>query len=123
VAIASDPRHLNPAITTSGAYQTVSGSPANLAALTGIGGNSGLTGTAATSYAQNIGFVRDAFGLVTVPMELPDGVDFKAREMYRNISMRIIRAYDVNNDVFPCRVDLLYGTSTFYSELACRLTN
>ena len=105
-----------PPITTSGPYQTVSGSPANLAAIT-------VRGTASTSYAQNLGFVRDAFGLVTVPLELPQGVDFGAREMYKNISMRIIRAYDINNDVFPCRMDVLYGTSTFYPELASRLTN
>jgi len=58
-----------------------------------------------------------------VPMELPDGVDFKARETYKNISMRIVRAWDINNDVFPCRIDLLYGTATYYPELACRLTN
>lgn len=110
-----------PAITTSGPYQTVSGSPANLAAIT-------VKGTASTlsvpsAYAQNLGFVTDAFGLVTVPMELPDGVDFRAREMYKNISLRIIRAYDINNDVFPCRTDILYGTATFYPELAVRLTN
>ena len=105
-----------PAITTTGAYQTVSGSPANGSAIT-------VKGTASNSYAQNLAFVKDAFGLVTVPMELPDGVDFKARETFKNISLRIIRAYDVQNDVFPCRVDLLYGTSTFYPELACRLTN
>ena len=105
-----------PAITTSGAYQTVSASPANLAAIT-------VKGSASTSYAQNIGFVKDAFGLVTVPMELPQGVDFAAREMYKNISIRVVRAYDINNDVFPCRMDILYGTATFYPELACRLTN
>lgn len=105
-----------PSITTSGAYQTVSGSPANLSAIT-------VKGSASTSYAQNIGFVKDAFGLVVVPLELPDGVDFKAREMYKNISMRIVRAWDINNDVFPCRIDILYGTATYYPELACRLTN
>ena len=108
-----------PAITVTGAYQTVSASPANLARV-----NIAPTGAvASTSYAQNLAFVRDAFGLVTVPMELPQGVDFAAREMYRQISMRIIRAYDVNNDVFPARVDILWGTSTFYPELAVRLTN
>jgi len=108
-----------PAITTSGAYQTVTGSPANLAtvAIAPVGA------AASTSYAQNLAFVKDAFGLVTVPMELPQGVDFAAREMYKNISMRVIRAYDINNDVFPARVDILWGTSTFYNELACRLTN
>jgi hypothetical protein len=50
-------------------------------------------------------------------------VDFAAREMYKNISMRIIRAYDVNNDVLPCRIDVLYGVACFYPELAVRLTN
>lgn len=105
-----------PAITTSGAYQTVSGSAANGAAIT-------VKGTASNAYAQNIGFVRDAFGLVTVPLELPQGVDFAARETYKNISLRVVRAFDINNDVFPARIDVLYGTATFYPELACRLTN
>ena len=105
-----------PAITTSGAYQTVSASPANGAAIT-------VSGAANTSYFQNVGFVRDCFGLVCVPMELPGGVDFAAREMYRNISMRVVRAFDIFNDVTPCRIDVLYGTSTFYPELGCRLTN
>lgn len=97
-------------------YATVSALPANLATIT-------VNGSPNTLYAQNIGFTKDAFGLVTVPMEVPQGVDFAAREMYKNISLRIIRAYDVFNDVFPCRVDLLYGTATFYPELAVRLTN
>lgn len=106
-----------PAIVTSGAYQTVSNSPANSAAITI------KDGTASTGYAQNIAFTRDCFGLVCVPLELPDGVDFKARETFKNISMRIIRAYDINNDVFPCRMDILYGTTTYYPEMGCRLTN
>ncbi len=107
---------ISPAITTTGAYQNVTGSPANLSVIT-------VKGSASTAYAQNLGFVRDAFGLVVVPMELPDGVDFKARETYKNISMRIVRAWDINNDVFPARIDILYGTATYYAELACRLTN
>lgn len=105
-----------PAITTTGAYQTVSGSPANLASIT-------VKGAANNLYAQNIGFTRDAFGLVTVPMEVPQGVDFAAREMYKNISLRVIRAFDIFNDVFPCRLDLLCGSATYYPELAVRLTN
>jgi|SRR5579863_479415 len=105
-----------PAIVTTGAYQTVSGSPANSAAIT-------VKGTASTSYAQNLGFVKDAFGLVTVPLELPEGVDFKARQEYKGISMAIIRAFDIQNYVFPCRIDILYGTTAYYPELAVRLTN
>jgi hypothetical protein len=106
----------SPAIVTSGAYQNVTNSPANGATIT-------VMGIAGQTYFQNLAFTRDAFGLVTVPMELPGGVDFAAREAYRNVSMRIIRAYDIFNDVTPCRIDTLFGTSLFYGQLACRLTN
>ena len=82
-----------------------------------------LTGTTAAQIAsaQNLAFSRDAFGLVMVPLEIPGGVDFAARETYRNISMRTIRAYDINNDVFPTRIDILYGTTVYYDELGVRL--
>ena len=107
---------ISPAITLTGAYQNVVAAPANLALIT-------VLGTASTGAFQNVAFVRDAFGLVCVPMELPGGVDFAAREMYKGLSMTIIRAYDIFNSVTPCRIDLLYGTATYYPELACRLTN
>lgn len=105
-----------PPIVTSGAYQTVTVSPANLATIT-------VKGAAGVSYAQNIAFTKDAIGLVTVPMEIPGGVDFAARQMYKNVSMRIVRAYDITNDVIPCRTDILYGVACFYPELGVRLTN
>lgn len=107
---------ISPAITTSGAYQNVSASPANGATIT-------VMGAAGTTYFQNLAFTRDAFGLVCVPMELPGGVDFAAREMYRNVSMRVVRAFDIFNDVTPCRIDILFGQALFYGQLACRLTN
>lgn len=107
---------ISPAIVATGAYRNVSAAPANGAALT-------VRGSAATSYPQNIGFCQDAFGLVTVPLPLPRGVDFAARETYRNVSLRVIRDYDIDSDAIPTRADLLYGTATFYPELACRLTN
>ena len=107
-----------PAINTSGAFQNASGSPANLA-LVGVVSSP----TKSTGYFNNIGFVRDAMGLVTVPLELPEGVDFRSREMWKGISMRVARAWDINNDVFPCRIDVLYGTALFYDDLAVRLTN
>jgi hypothetical protein len=110
---------ISPAIVTSGPYQNVNTAPVSTAAgkvsiLTGVTG-------AASTFPQNIAFTRDAFGLVTVPLEIPQGVDFAARETYRNISMRVIRAYDVNNDVFPTRIDILSGDTVYYQELACRL--
>lgn len=109
---------ISPAIVTSGPYQNVSNAPVSTTA----GAVSILSGTSTTTYPQNVAFCRDAFGLVMVPMEIPQGVDFAARELYKNISMRTIRAYDINNDVFPTRIDILYGTANYYDELACRLT-
>lgn len=107
----------SPAIVTSGPYQNVTQSFAVATTVTW------LTGTTAAQIAtpHNLALTRDALGLVMVPMEIPQGVDFAARETYRNISMRAIRAYDVNNDVFPTRVDILYGDAVYYDELACRL--
>jgi hypothetical protein len=107
----------SPAIVTSGPYQNVDTNINSSQAVTW------LTGTTAAQITapDNLAFTRDAFGLVTVPLEIPQGVDFAARETYRNISMRVIRAYDINNDVFPTRIDILYGTATYYDELACRL--
>lgn len=107
----------SPAIVTSGPYQNASGPMSTGAGITWLTG----TTTAQITSAQNIAFSRDAFGLVMVPLELPGGVDFGARETYRNISMRTVRAYDINNDVFPTRIDILYGTTTYYDELATRL--
>lgn len=106
-----------PPIVTTGAYQTVDAAPAAGATLTVI------SGVANSNLAKNIGFTKDAFGLVTVPLIMPDGVDFKAQEVYKGISLRVIRAYDINNDVLPTRIDVMWGTATFYPELACRLTN
>jgi hypothetical protein len=113
----SFPITFSPGIVTSGPYQNVTG-PASTGA--GIVWQTGTSNAQITS-ANNLAFCRDAFGLVMVPLEIPQGVDFAARENYRNISMRVIRAYDINNDVFPTRIDVLYGTTTYYDELACRL--
>jgi len=107
----------SPAVVTSGPYQNVTANINSSAAIVW------LSGTSATQTAgpQNIAFERDAFGLVMVPMEIPGGVDMGARETYKNISLRVVRAYDINNDVFPTRIDMLYGTAVYYDELACRL--
>lgn len=107
----------SPAMVTSGPYQNCVGTMSSGAAVTW------LTGTTAAQIGSpnNLAFTRDAIGLVMVPMEIPQGVDFAARETYRNISMRVIRAYDISNDVFPTRIDVLYGTTVYYDELGCRL--
>ncbi len=108
---------ISPAIVTSGPYQNVDNGPSTAALITWLTG----TSVAQLTSPSNLAFTRDAFGLIMVPMEIPQGVDFAARETYRNISLRVIRSYDINNDVFPTRMDVLYGTTVFYDELGCRL--
>ena len=103
-------------IATANAYATVNTLPLNNAAVTILSGASGGT------YAQNIAFHPDAFGFVSVALPVPEGVHFAAAENFDGISLRIVRQYDINNDVIPCRIDVLYGTATYYPELACRLT-
>jgi hypothetical protein len=81
-----------------------------------------MSGAGSTTYPMNIAYHKDAFTLATADLETPKGVDFAARETYDGISMLIVRAYDINNAQFPCRIDVLAGWATLRPELACRIT-
>ncbi len=105
---------ISPAIITSGPYQTVSAAPGDNAAIT-------VLGTASTDYPQNLAFHKNAFALVTVPLEMPDGASFKARESANGFSVRIVKDYDIDNDVDIIRMDVLYGVKAIYPDLAARL--
>ena len=56
-----------------------------------------------------------------VPLEMPDGAAFKARESRNGLSVRVIKSYDVDNDTDIIRLDIMYGVKTIYPELAVRL--
>jgi hypothetical protein len=107
---------ISPSIITSGAYQTVTASPANAAALT-------ILGAANTASPQGMAFHRDAFTLVTADLPVPKGVDMGSRvsDKQLGMSLRMVRAYDINTDQWPCRIDVLYGWATLRPELACRV--
>lgn len=107
---------ISPAIVTSGAAQNVSGSPANSAAIT-------FAGTASTSTGVSMQYQRDAFTFATADLIMPKGVDFAAREVMDGVSMRIVRQFDIVNDAFPCRLDVLFGYAALRPQLACRLHN
>jgi hypothetical protein len=78
-------------------------------------------GTASTAYPQNLVYHEEAFTLATVDLEIPSGVDMARRATYDGISLRIVRQYDISNDKFPCRIDVLYGWKTLRPEFACRV--
>lgn len=84
------------------AYGTVTASPANGAAIS-------LLGAPNTTYRKNIAYVPEAFTLATADLQLPRGLNEAARESYDGISIRMISDYDVTNDVFITRLDILYG--------------
>jgi hypothetical protein len=106
---------ISPAMITSGPYQTVSGAPADNAAITI------KSGTAATAYPQNLVYHKNAFALVTCPLELPDGVEFKARETHKGLSVRVVKQYSIDSDDDIIRLDVLYGWKDIYPDLATRL--
>jgi hypothetical protein len=105
--------YVSPTIYVSGALQNVIASTGSKALI--------FSGAASSVRAENILYHKNAFTLATADLVLPKGVDFAAREVFDGISLRIVRAYDINNDRFPCRIDLLYGWKELYPQWACRV--
>ena len=106
---------ITPPIITSGAFQTASAAPADNAAIT-------VVGTGGTGYRQNMVFHKNAFALVTVPMEAPQGAVNVSRQSYKGINARLVPYYDGANDVSKWRLDILYGVKAIDPRLAVRLS-
>jgi len=66
-------------------------------------------------------FHKNAFAFATADLILPSGVDFATRQVLDGISMRAVRQYDINNDAFPTRLDVMYGYKTLRARLAARM--
>lgn len=108
---------ISPAIVTSGPNQTVSGTVADNAAIT-------VLGAANTFTSQAIAFHRDAFTFVNADLYMPNGsteCSQKRDAKGLNISIRLIKQYDINSDREPARLDVLGGWATIRPELACRI--
>jgi hypothetical protein len=82
-----------------------------------------FAGTASTAVGTSLLYQKEAFAFATADLVMPKGVDFAAREVMDGISIRVVRQYDINNDKFPCRLDVLYGYKTLRPQLAARLHN
>lgn len=107
---------ISPAIIAGGAYQNVTAQAAAGAAITI------KTGTAATGYAQNILFHKDAFTLVTVPMGVPNGIDMGHESEYQGVNLRFVRGFDILNNKRISRFDILAGYGALRPEWAARVT-
>jgi hypothetical protein len=102
---------ISPAMKASTAYQNVTALPttgSNVVTLVG-------------SHAANLAFQRNAFSLVTVPIQAPDGVPWSETVEYQGMSIRLIKDYDITNDQEIVRLDVLYGWTATYPDLACRI--
>lgn len=107
---------ISPSIVVSGSLQTVTAAPADNAALT-------VVGAGGANCVNNILMHKNAFTLGTADLELPEGVHFAAMasDKESGLSIRIVRAYDINTDTMPCRLDILYGHLAGRPEWACRV--
>ena len=105
---------ISPSIVISGPLQTVTGSPAADAAIT-------MVGTESTQYPINIAFHKECFTLAVRPLEIPSSAVYGARESYNGLSVRVMKAYDINEDIEVLRFDVLYGTLCQRPEMGCRI--
>jgi hypothetical protein len=105
---------ISPAIITTGAQQNVTASPTGGGALTKVAGASGV---------MDVGLLyhKEAFAFATADLIMPQNAHFASREVQDGISMRIWTGTDIINNLFPTRVDVLYGYKTIRPEMACRL--
>ncbi|CUI02620.1 Phage major capsid protein  len=105
---------ISPTIVTSGGRQNVTASPTNGGAVVKIGAASGI-------YRPSLAFHKDAFTFATADLVQPKGVDFAAREVMDGISMSMVRAFQISDRSFPCRLDVLYGYKTLRPQSAVRI--
>ncbi len=107
---------IKPEMINTGAYKTIDTYPPGGAAID-------VLGQIDKQAPQNLAFHKNAFALVVVPMELPSGSPFASRATDEDsgLSVRVVKAYDIDKDDDVIRIDILYGVKTLYPELAVRL--
>ena len=89
-------------IYAAGARQNVSALPADSAVVTLLGG-------ASSNNTVNLAFGKDFITFASADLIVPGGVHDAKRNQYEGISMRYIADYDMTNDAFAVRFDVLAG--------------
>lgn len=106
---------ISPSIITSGAHKTVN-------AAAGDGKTITVKGTASTAYGQNIGYHKNAFGLVMCSVRPPRGLKATVRN-YKGMAISITTGPDIMNFSEIWRADAAWAVKTFWAENAIRITN
>lgn len=107
---------ISPAIIAGGAYQNCTALTTDNTTITV------LTGASASAHPQNVLFHPDAFTMVTVEMDKPNGMDMAERLTYEGVSMRFVRGFDITNNIRICRFDIMAGFGSLQRDWACRLS-
>jgi hypothetical protein len=111
---------ISPAIIAGGAYQNVTARPADSAVITIT------SGAANTTYTQNMVWHRDAITFVSPKQELPGGMDMAYQASMADeggVSLRFVRGFDITNNKFVSRFDILWGAAVTLPNFAVRRTN
>ena len=105
-----------PSIITSGPYKTVDASPADSTVIYPFG-------IASYVSPQGMAFHKEAYAWACVPLDLPKAVEWKARQTDPDtgISIRCVSQYDIVNDVFATRCDIMFGWVAPRPEWGCRV--
>ncbi len=106
--------YIQPDMISTGPYKTINALPAGAAIAYFYETNN-------KNYPMNLAFHKNAFALVFVPLQKPDGVAFADTITDDGYSIRVVKDYDIDNDLEVIRMDILYGVKTIYPELAVRI--
>lgn len=115
---------ISPSIITSGARQTVSGSPANNAAINVYSGSGTYAQSTVTS-KNGLIFTPDAFVFVMADLAKPNGgAEFGlAQSKDLGISIRYARQWNITTDTNGSRLDISFGTGIPEAAFACRVAS
>lgn len=112
------PVTIAPPIIISGPYQTVTAAPANDAVVTL------KSGTAGSSYKQNMAFHKNALTMAFVPLDVADagtGV-VQSRENYKGVSICTTKFFSGSSMTMSYRFDILFGIFVQNRSFAVRVT-
>ena len=109
---------ISPALYTSASkgLQNISAFPTSTSVVT-------LTGSASTTYTNNLAFHKNAFRMVSVPLIMPNAVEFAEQSTVDGITVSVIRAWDNPTRKMVTRMDFLGGLAADRPEWACKITS
>jgi hypothetical protein len=108
---------ISPTLVASGPTQNASSTVADNSAVVKVGAG------ASELLNGSLAFYRDAFTFATADLPLPNAgnAEMAYRAVVDNISVSIVRGFDITDRSFPTRLDVLYGYAALRPQLACRI--